>query len=246
MGMSAVKGKLAAAFTAALIAVSPAVQASTISPENAQQHITTTNFEAGQCYSDNEISNYLALNGEREIMQLDKVGTVNVRQNTPFGPQVTPRTFNNQYVLTADHDSWSIIQEMPNNQNCIVMQGTDLEYVSVDNQYFTQISDSTMPAATTRDRVLDNLYERYGESVFITGTMTNGQVLDITTSLRGGWSAAVSNADGSGTQMTIDGFSFTLNGPDFHDQFDIFHPESTKASDTMVQIIPEEKMAPQI
>lgn len=248
MGLSTIKGQLAAAFTAALIAITPAAHASTIAPENNQnQHITTTQFEAGQCYSDSDIENYLSMNGETEIMQLDKVGVVNVRVNTPLGPQVTPRKFDQQYILTADHDSWSIIQEMPNNQNCIVMQGTDLDYVSIDNQYFTQISDSTMPAATQRERVLDNLAERYGETAFITGTLTNGQIIDITTSLRGGWSVAVSNADGSGTKMTIDGFNFSLTGPEFHDRFDMFHHESTKASETMVQVIPETKLdAPQI
>lgn len=248
MGISAIKGTLAAAFTAAILAVSPAAQASTIAHDSApEQQITTTQFEAGQCYSDSQIENYLTMNGETQIMELDKVGVVNVRVNTPLGPQVTPRKFDNQYVLTADHDSWSIIQEMPNNQNCIIMQGTDLDYVSIDNQYFTQISDSNVTdAATQRERVLDNLLERYGESVFITGTLNNGQTLDITTSLRGGWSAAVSNADGSGTKMAIDGFSFTLTGPEFHDRFDMFHHESTKASGAMAQIVPEVKDAPQI
>ena len=131
-----------------------------------ETNITTTQFEAGQCYSDDQITEYLLQSGETQVMDLDKKGVVNVRQNTPFGPQVVPRRFNNEYNLTADADSWTIIEEKPNGDNCIVLQGTDLDYVSIDNRYFTQINDSPTPATSERERALNTMQERFGETVF--------------------------------------------------------------------------------
>ena len=240
MGISSIKGHLAAAFTAAIMAITPAYASTNPSTENLPEtNITTTQFEAGQCYSDDQITEYLLQSGETQVMDLDKKGVVNVRQNTPFGPQVVPRRFNNEYNLTADADSWTIIEEKPNGDNCIVLQGTDLDYVSIDNRYFTQINDSPTPATSERERALNTMQERFGETVFLTGTTNSGQQVDITTSLRGSWSVVVSDTDGSNFQMKINGFDYSLNGPDFHDQFDIFHPGNQAPSDVnMVDIGP--------